>query len=160
MTSPHDDRLRRSFDYEADAESIARARRDVSEFVVGRFRSADDEPSDELRWLVERLALVVSELSANAVAAAPGQWFRVGIMIDTATDGSADRPAPRVTCCVTNPHTGDDAPVPRFGAVPDALAERGRGLVIVDGLADQTPRVDRSADTTEVIVELGLSANH
>ncbi|MDH3299954.1 MAG: hypothetical protein OES24_05555 [Acidimicrobiia bacterium] len=58
-----------------------------------------------------------------------------------------------------NPHTGDASRVLRFGDVPDAMADRGRGLIIVDGLADRT-WVERTPDLTIVTSELWLAADH
>lgn len=91
----------------------------------------------------ERAALVVSELAANAVQAAPGRRFDVGarwdgghvvVTVRNATDG--DRP----------PHRDAWGPV-------DALAPRGRGLAIVDALAEGVQIDD---DGTDVVVTARL----
>lgn len=152
MTSPTDDRVRRSFAYAADVEAIALARREVSDFVIEQLRSEGPRSGEEVRWLVDRLGLVVSELCSNAVEAAPGRWFQVGITIVDSAEAAG------VTCSVTNPHTRGDSRVLRFGDVPDAMAERGRGLVIVDGLADRT-WVEQTSDLTVVTSELRLGAH-
>lgn len=165
VTSPTNDRLRRSFDYEADVASIAMARRDVSEFVIERFRLAEAGPAEAVDWFIERLRLVVSELCSNAVEAAPRHRFGVEIAIDDAGDiGGPEDPRTRrpvgVTCSVTNRRSGDPTSTEvRFGVTPDMLAEGGRGLVIVDALADRA-WAEHTAEATVVTAQLRLIADH
>jgi anti-sigma regulatory factor (Ser/Thr protein kinase) len=84
--------------------------------------------------VVERAVLVVSELSSNAVQAAPGHPFEVTlgrIDVDTVAIG------------VSNATSGDTPP-PQDWAVPlEPLALRGRGLAIVAALSVGVD-VDRS----------------
>ena len=156
MTSPTDDRLRRSFDYAADIESIAAARADARRFVRDQLMATAAGADDEVERLIERLRLIVSELTSNAVEAAAGQWVRVEVTIEVHGAGAAmsGRRA-GLTCTVTNPAADDNRPVLTVGAVPDPLAERGRGLVIVGRLADRV-RADRRDGVTAVTAELDL----
>lgn len=157
MTSPTDDRLCRTFDYAADADSIALARRDTALFVIEKLATTVTGSPDQVRWLIERLRLIVSELCTNAVEAAPGEWFRVDISIDDEVDvdgSSADRSG-RVTCTVTNPDAAEGRYVLEFEATPDPLAERGRGLLIVGGLANRARAVS-SEGKMVVTAELDL----
>ncbi len=133
------------------------ARRDAAEFTLEHLPVADDGPPESVRGLIERLLLVVSELATNAVEAAPGLWFRLEIAIEERAEPVArpDRPSFKAVCTVTNP-VADEEPGPlRFGAVPEPLAERGRGLLIVDELADRC-RHERTRSNTIVTAELFL----
>ena len=150
MTSPTDDRLRRRFEYEADADSVAAARRDASQFVMAHLGSPDGE-DERLPLLVERLAVVVSELSSNAVEAVPGRRFRVEIAVSIVANG----PAPTVACAVTCPRSGTEPAIPTAG--PDPLAERGRGLAIVEALSDRC-RIETTPDELTVTAELDMTA--
>lgn len=91
----------------------------------------------------ERAALVVSELAANAVQAAPGRRFEVRAHWDHA----------HVVVAVRNPTDGDLPPQRATWGPVDALAPRGRGLAIVDALADG---VDVVAHGDEVVVTARL----
>ena len=165
MSSPTDNRLCRSFDYEAVVESVAAARRDSTQFLFEQFRSLRTASDNAVGWLVERLAVVVSELCCNAVEAAPGRWFRVDIIIDPDPaanagparddEGDVGRRPLTVRCSVTDPAANVELGTLPFGAPPDPAARRGRGLLIVDGLSDRC-RVERISDTLVVTAELSL----
>lgn len=156
MTSPSDDREFRSFDYAADLESIATARNDAAGFVIESL-NVDESSGERVKLLVEQLRLIVSELCSNAIDAAPGRWFRVEIAVDDGepSNGQPGRPY-GVSCSVTNPADNDRKSL-RFGVAPDLLAERGRGLMIVDGLADRT-WAEQTPDSTIVTAELSVAA--
>lgn len=94
---------------------------------------ADAGADDEVR---ERAALVVSELAANAVQAAPGRRFAV----DAAWED------PHVVVTVRNETDGDRPPRQATWGPVDALAPRGRGLAIVDALADGVTVDDAGGD--------------
>jgi anti-sigma regulatory factor (Ser/Thr protein kinase) len=122
------------------------------------------DPDDVVGWLVERLAVVVSELCSNAVEAAPGRWFRVDIVIDpnpaanvglVRDDEAVGRRPLTVRCSVTNPAADVGLGTLPFGTPRDPAARRGRGLLIVDGLSDRC-RAERISDTMVVTAELSL----
>lgn len=158
MTSRTDDREFRSFDYAADVESIAMARNDAAGFVMESLK-VDESSGEPVHLLVDQLRLVVSELCSNAIDAAPGRWFRVEIAVDDGepSNGQPGRPY-GVSCSVTNP-ADDDRKNLRFGVAPDLLAERGRGLMIVERLADRT-WAEQTPDATIVTAELSVAASH
>ena len=107
---------------------LAAVRADVARWFADRGFSADT---------VERAVLVVSELCSNAVEAGPGH------PIDVRLTPTAGPPRPRAVIAVTNTTLGDIPPPREQWAPADPLAPRGRGLAIVDALADQV-RVDSS----------------
>lgn len=84
------------------------------------------------RWGVagrcDDITLVMSELLANALRHAPprpGGWpVRLGLL--------QHRPGSAVLCAIADP-----SPAPPVPAPPDDLAERGRGLHVVEELSDQ-----------------------
>jgi anti-sigma regulatory factor (Ser/Thr protein kinase) len=107
-----------------------------------------DVRGDLLSWLssgqadddaCERAALVVSELAANAVQAAPGRRYEVEALWDGA----------HVVMTVRNRSDGDRPPQRSSWGPVDALAPRGRGLAIVDALADAVQVTER--DGTVVV---------
>jgi anti-sigma regulatory factor (Ser/Thr protein kinase) len=102
---------------------------------------------DDLRY---RVALVVSELASNAVQAAPSRPYELS-MAATAADS--------VTISVTNSDVNDAPPPKDHWGPGDVLAPRGRGLAIVDTLADEVI-VDRSRGGTVTVVARVSSAHH
>lgn len=110
--------------FEGTTATINSARALVDDWLVGLDASVD---------LRDRAALVVSELSSNAVEASPGLLYEVGI----------GRLGDLIRLSVTN-RVSDEAPPPRGDWGPDdVLAPRGRGLAIVDMIATSVT-VDRS----------------
>jgi anti-sigma regulatory factor (Ser/Thr protein kinase) len=109
-----------------------------------------DARNDVIGWLelqgfnenlVDRAALVVSELATNAVQASPGSDYGVQLSLD------GDRSA---IIAVTS-HTDYEQPPPReHWGPPSRLAPRGRGLLIVGELA-QDVAVDLSSRDTVVV---------
>jgi anti-sigma regulatory factor (Ser/Thr protein kinase) len=99
--------------------------------------------------VIERVAMVVSELCANAVAArsaaGPDESFRVELVVD-------DDPL-RVRCAVSSPGRVDDLPPRERWGPSDVLAVSGRGLALVDAVAD---RVEIWEDDGMVTVEAEL----
>ena len=91
--------------------------------------------------LRERAELVLSELAANAIQAAPGNRF--GLRLTLGNDGA-------VVVAVTS-HTNNGSPPPREHWGPRTLlAPSGRGLMIVDELSEQVV-VDKPDPHTVVV---------
>ena len=126
--------------YAGDTATLQAARRDVVDLLDRIEASAE---------LIERAALVVTELAANAVEAAPGRAYRVEVTVAAGV----------VVMCVRNHTTNGGVPPPRNAwRAPDASAARGRGLPIIASLTDEAEvrRVDD--DTVEVQVRLRFVA--
>ncbi len=127
-----------------------------------QFQCAYDGTSSTLRvarndligWLTERgfdhdlrdrAALVLSELATNAIQASPG--IKYGVRISEIGDGSA--------VVAVSSHTDLERPPPREHWGPaTSLAARGRGLMIVDELADDVRVELRNRHTIVVTVTL------
>ena len=77
--------------------------------------------------LIDKVALALSELATNAVEASAGAVFSVEIRIEG---------GPVVSCAVRNRAAVEQLPDPASWRPEDPLARRGRGLGIVDALAD------------------------
>lgn len=104
--------------YPTQAEAVGRARRAVVAQLVSL-----GVPDD----LVERAALVVSELSANAVEAKADGHFAVVVSV-------APDPV-EVRCAVESRGTVDDLPPrPQWGPV-SLRSPRGRGLALVEAVS-------------------------
>lgn len=112
-----DGRFQRAYD--GITSTLCVARRDLVGWLAARGFDED---------LRDRAALVLSELATNAVQAAPGRDYDV--RVHEGRNGSA-------VVTVTS-HTDYGRPPPRdqWGPVTP-LALRGRGLLIVDELADE-----------------------
>jgi anti-sigma regulatory factor (Ser/Thr protein kinase) len=122
--------------YAGDTATLQAVRRDVVD-LLDRIEASPD--------LMERAALVVTELAANAVEAAPGRAYRVEVSVA----------AGAVVMSVRNHTTHGGAPPPRDAwRNPDASAARGRGLPIIASLTDQAEVVRLDDDTVEVRVRL------
>ncbi len=153
MTSPTDDQPCRRHDYTADVHAVAAARNEAADIVAGWFSEVADVDGERVDWLVERVRMVLSELCTNAVEAAPGRWFRVEItLVDR---GEAADGVGGVVCAVTSPYEGQVDDSLRLGLVPSPTAERGRGLAIVDGLAERS-HIERTLNEVIVVAELDL----
>ncbi|MGF1597963.1 MAG: ATP-binding protein [Acidimicrobiales bacterium] len=104
--------------------------------------------ADELRLDDERrqsIELVVSELATNAVQAAPDHDFEIRARHD----------APDLIVTVVNRALEVDIPDRVDWRADNALARRGRGLGIVDLLADSVD-VHTTAENVTVTVTFGL----
>lgn len=111
-------------EYEGDLATLRAARRDVVEWLTEL--GTDDETK-------ERAALVVSELTSNAVQAAPGR--RYNLQVTRLDDGSA-------AISVRNRPIGSRPPARElWRPAPETplrkLLPRGRGLAIVDSLSEE-----------------------
>jgi anti-sigma regulatory factor (Ser/Thr protein kinase) len=111
------------WEYEGDLVTLRAARRAVIEWLAGL--GADDDTR-------ERAALIVSELSSNAIQAAPGRTY--SLQLARVDDGSA-------TISVRNHPTGSVPPARESWHREPAtqlrnLLPRGRGLAIVDSLSE------------------------
>ncbi len=120
--------------YEGTTVALRGVRADVVSWLVGT--GADGEA-------LERSALVVSELAANAVQAGPGRRFEV----------RARREGAHVVVVVRNPSDGDRPPGRTEWRPAEPLAPRGRGLAIVDALADG---VEVGVEGDEVVITARL----
>ena len=119
-------------DYEGTSSTLRDARKDVVGWLLDRGFDGD---------LQDRAALVVSELATNAVQAAPGIAY--GVQVRRVGDRSA-------ILAVTS-HTDFQQPPPREHWGPaSTLAARGRGLMIVEELADGV-EVDLARRDTVVV---------
>jgi|GEM_PF-1589970 len=110
-------------EYEGELVTLRAARRAVSDWLAGL--GADDDTR-------ERAALIVSELSSNAIQAAPGRTYT--LQLAQVDDGCA-------TISVRNRPTGSVPPARESWRREPAtqlrnLLPRGRGLAIVDSLAE------------------------
>ena len=128
----------------------------------GRFERAYDGTSHTLRvarndvvgWLEvhgfdrdlqDRAALVLSELATNAVQAAPGNTYAV----------SVSQPDDRCAVVAVTSRTEYERPPPREHWRPaSVLASRGRGLMIVDEIADAVDVDLRDGETVVVTATL------
>jgi anti-sigma regulatory factor (Ser/Thr protein kinase) len=123
-------------EYEGDLVTLRTARRDVVDWLTEL--GADDETK-------ERAALIVSELTSNAIQAAPGRTYK--LQVARLDDGSA-------AISVRN-HPISSRPPARelWRHVPEAplrkLLSSGRGLAIVDSLSEDVT-VEHHGD--EVVV--------
>lgn len=125
----------RLFTYPGSNGALAGIRADVTRWFTDRGFSAD---------ATERAVLLVSELSSNAVEAGPGHPIDVRL---TPMGG----PGLRAAIAVTNTTLGDVPPPSERWAPADPLAPRGRGLAIVDALADHV-RVDSTVPGRVTVV--------
>ena len=109
-------------EYEGDLVTLRAARRAVVDWLAGL--GADEDTR-------ERAALIVSELSSNAIQAAPGRTY--SLQLARVDDGCA-------TISVRNHPTGSVPPAReswrREPATLRNLLPRGRGLAIVDSLSE------------------------
>ena len=118
--------------YDGTTSTLCAARHDVIGWLSERGFDQD---------LRDRAALVLSELATNAVQASPGSDY--GVRVCDGGDGSA-------VMAVTS-HTEFEQPPPRDHWAPaTALALRGRGLMIVDEVADDV-QVDLPSRHTIVV---------
>ncbi|AEW93743.1 regulatory protein [Streptantibioticus cattleyicolor NRRL 8057 = DSM 46488] len=98
--------------------------------------------------VVEAAGVIVGELAANAVThgRVPGRDFEVRLALVAGT----------VRIEVSDTRSERWLPAPGTVTVPSALAERGRGLVLVEALADRWTVVERVPVGKTVRVELDL----
>jgi anti-sigma regulatory factor (Ser/Thr protein kinase) len=111
-------------DYDGDLKTLHKARRDVVQWLA-------DQDADEPT--MDRAALIVSELSSNAIQNSPGLSYTVQVVRlddEHAAISVTNRPVDRL-------------PPPREQWRPPAkltlkqLSLRGRGLAIVDSLSEE-----------------------
>lgn len=116
--------------------TLREARRALVEWIEGHGADPD---------ACQRAELIVSELASNAVQASPGMPYRI----------SAQRiDDERYDLVVVNTLDDADAVPPRDEWGPDdVLATRGRGLVIVEALAEQIS-VEQGAGSVTVRARL------
>ena len=104
--------------YDGTANTLGIARRDVAGWLGEQ--GFDSE-------LQDRAALVLSELATNAVQAAPGSAYAVCVC----------QPDDRSAVVAVTSRTDYELPPPRTQWGPlSTFAPRGRGLMIVDQIAD------------------------
>jgi anti-sigma regulatory factor (Ser/Thr protein kinase) len=125
--------------YDGTSSTLRDARKDIVEWLIER--GFDQE-------LQDRAALVLSELATNAVQASPGRSYAVRLR------DLGDRSA----VLVVTSHTDYETPPPREHWAPTSTrAARGRGLMIVDALADEV-EVDLPSHDTVVVTATLRSA--
>ncbi|HEX2738387.1 MAG TPA: ATP-binding protein [Acidimicrobiia bacterium] len=119
-------------DYDGTSSTLRDARKDVVGWLLDSGFDGD---------LQDRAALVVSELATNALQASPGSAY--GVKLRRAGDRSA-------ILAVTS-HTDFKRPPPREHWGPaSTCAARGRGLMIVEAVADGV-EVDLPGQDTVVV---------
>jgi anti-sigma regulatory factor (Ser/Thr protein kinase) len=131
-------------EYEGDLVTLRAARRAVVDWLAGL--GADDDTR-------ERAALIVSELSSNAIQASAGRSY--SLQLARLDDGSA-------TIAVRNHPTGSLPPARESWRREAAkqlrnLLPRGRGLAIVDSLSEDVT-VEHYGD--DVVVTARIRINY
>jgi anti-sigma regulatory factor (Ser/Thr protein kinase) len=135
-------RGRRRFEraYDGTSNTLCLARRDVVGWLGERGFDRD---------LQERAALVLSELATNAVQASPGTAYAVSVC----------QPDEQSAVVAVTSRTDYEHPPPRSQWVPlSKFALRGRGLMIVDEIADDV-EIDLPNRETVVVTATLRSAN-
>lgn len=125
--------------YQADTATLQRCRDDV----IAQLRTVD--AADDV---LERAALVVSELATNAIEHADGQPYHVEVR----SDGRV-----QATIVVVNDAAGGGPPPPGEWGPDHPLAVRGRGLAIVETLAEDVHvrRTASGAISVSAVLPLG-----
>ncbi|MEY2580669.1 MAG: Histidine kinaselike ATPase domain [Ilumatobacteraceae bacterium] len=132
-----------SRDYEGSLATLRLARRDVVDFLDQH--GADEETK-------ERAAIIVSELTSNAVQASPG--FAYNIEVARVDDA--------VAISVRNrPEAGLPPPREEWRPAQDVtlvqLSPRGRGLAIVESLSEELT-IQHEGDEVVITARLRLEA--
>ncbi|MGW3650818.1 ATP-binding protein [Streptomyces sp. NPDC000878] len=96
----------------------------------------------------EAVGLIVGELAANAVThgRVPGRDFELRLALVTGS----------VRVEVTDSHSGERPPGPENVQAPSPLAESGRGLLVVDAVADRWEVLDREPPGKTVRAEVDV----
>ena len=144
MSAPDDPPPALRRDYQGDFATLRSARHEVVEFLAQH--GADEETT-------ERAALIVSELTSNAIQASPGSVYNVEVVRvdDAAAISVRNRPDGRF-------------PPPREQwrrAEQTSLKElspRGRGLAIVESLADELT-IEHDGDVVIVTARLRIDVD-
>jgi anti-sigma regulatory factor (Ser/Thr protein kinase) len=122
--------------YDGTSSTLCIARRDVVGWLGQRGFDRD---------LQERAALVLSELATNAVQASPGMAYAVTVR----------QPDERSAIVAVTSHTDYEQPPPRDQWVPLSMfAPRGRGLMIVEKIADDVAVALPDRETVVVMATL------
>lgn len=124
--------------YPGWTSSLADARRDTAHWLASHGAPAE---------LISRAELIVSELATNAMEAAPGEPFSIGLR-------SLDDDDAGFVLTVANGSDGATIPARDTWPIADPLTAQGRGLAIVASLADGV-EVTRN-DTRRVVVTVRL----
>ena len=126
--------------YDGTSHTLRVARNDVVGWLDERGFDTD---------LQDRAALVLSELATNAVEAAPGNPYEV----------SVSQPDEQSAVVAVTSRTEYEQPPPREHWRPTSLlAPRGRGLMIVDEVADAVHVDTSNSDTVVVTATLRSSS--
>ena len=136
------DALRR--DYAGDYATLRSARREVVEFLAQQ--GADEETR-------ERAALIVSELTSNAIQASPGLVYNLEVVRvdDTAAISVRNRPAGQF------PPPREHWRPPKELSLRE-LSPRGRGLSIVESLSDELT-IEHEGDEIIITARLRLDVD-
>lgn len=126
--------------YPGSTESLNAARTDVAELLS---REGVDRES------IERAKLVVGELTSNAVYASPGHRYRLEAgLVDDGT----------IVVAVRNHGRISSIPPPTRWQAADRLAPQGRGLAIVDTIAESVEVSEVADGLVEVSARIGIDA--
>ncbi|MDV9174064.1 ATP-binding protein [Streptomyces sp. W16] len=100
----------------------------------------------------DTVAVIVAELAANAVThgRVPGRDFELRLSLVTGS----------VRVEVTDTRTGPRPPGPGAVRQPEVLADSGRGLVLVEAMADRWEVLDREPLGKTVRAEVDVRAGH
>jgi len=130
--------------YAGDLATLRSARRDIVEWLGKQGVNGE---------IGERAALIVSELTSNAVQASPGRSYSV----------EATRIEDGFASITVRNHPGGQMPPPREKWRPAAqlalkdLSPRGRGLLIVESLSDGLT-IEHRTDEVVVTARLRIDA--
>ena len=128
-------------DYEGDLATLRSARREVVEFLAQQ--GADEETR-------ERAALIVSELTSNAIQASPGLVYNLEVVriVDAAAISVRNRPEGRIPPPREQWRPADEVSLRE-------LSPRGRGLAIVESLSDELT-IEHRGDEVIITARLRL----
>lgn len=131
-------------EYLGDYATLRSARHEVVEFLAQQ--GADEETR-------ERAALIVSELTSNAIQASPGLVYNLEVVRvdDAAAISVRNRPAGRF------PPPREQWRPPKEVSLPE-LSPRGRGLSIVESLADELT-IEHEGDEIIITARLRLDVD-
>ena len=131
-------------DYVGDYATLRSARREVVEFL------AEQGVDEETR---ERAALIVSELTSNAIQASPGLVYNLEVVRvdDTAAISVRNRPSGRF------PPPREQWRPPKEVSLRE-LSPRGRGLSIVESLSDELT-IEHAGDEIIITARLRLDTD-
>jgi anti-sigma regulatory factor (Ser/Thr protein kinase) len=124
-------------DYDGEAATLRIARRDVLAWLAAHGAGDDTK---------QRAALIVSELATNALQASPGQPYSIQVVL---IDGGC------AAIRVRNHTSGALPPRRENWKLADQASLRGRGLAIVESLAEEVT-VDHNSNEVVISARIRL----